>query len=200
MILALDTSTSCGSIAVLDGDRLVLAETFPCDRSQGSELYALLVRAQELAGRFERIAIGIGPGSYAGVRISIATALGLSLASGAEMVGLASVSALETDAAEYIAIGDARRDAFYFTHVRDGECVEPPCLLNATELAGRLAATPELPVFSTAPIPAFPQAATALPSAARLARLAAAEKGILARGDMEPLYLRDPIITQPKAR
>ena len=199
MILAIDTSTPRGSIALLDGDRIVLAEVFPCDRSQGSDLYRLLTQARDLAPRITKIALGIGPGSYAGVRISIASGLGLSLASGAELVGLSSVTAFETDAPEYFAIGDARRDSFYFSKIRDGVCVEAPQILEAAVLAEKLAGSPKLPVFTTAPLPAFPQAAIAMPSAVKLARLAASGIGIMATGDFEPLYLREPYITQPKS-
>lgn len=199
MILAIDTSTPRGSIALLENDRIILDEIFPCDRSQGSEMYRLLQQARGLAPRIEKIAIGIGPGSYAGVRISIASGLGLSLSNGAEMLGLASVAALETDAREYFAIGDARRDTFYFSRVRDGLCVEVPQLLDAAALAEKLVAAPTVRVFSTAALPSFPQAEIALPRAANLARLAAAGTGILARGDFEPLYLREPYITLPKS-
>jgi tRNA threonylcarbamoyladenosine biosynthesis protein TsaB len=199
MILALETSTPRGSIALLDGDRLLLDEVFPCDRSQGSDLYRLLERAKSLAGGFTMIAVGIGPGSYAGVRISIASALGLALSCGAELVGLASVAALETDAREYIAVGDARRETFYYSRVKDGVCTEEPQLLDASGLASRLDSAPKTPVFSAAALAGFPQVVVALPRAAILARLAGAGRGILARGDFEPLYLREPHITQPKA-
>ena len=127
------------------------------------------------------------------------TALGLSLSCGAELLGLASVAALETEAREYFAIGDARRDTFYYSRVRDGVCVHEPQLLDAAALAERLAQAPELPVFTTAPLPAFPRAVVAMPRAGKLAQLAADDKGILAHGDFEPLYLREPYITQPKA-
>ena len=198
MILAIDTSTPRGSIALLKDGRLVLDEVFACDRSQSSDLYLLLARVRELTPTLTTIAVGIGPGSYAGVRISIATALGLSLSCGAELLGLASVAALETDACEYFAIGDARRDTFYYSRVRDGVCVDEPQLLDAAALGERLATAPELPVFTTAALPAFPRGIVAMPRAEKLARLAAESKGIMARGDFEPLYLREPYITLPK--
>lgn len=200
MILAIDTSTPRGSIALLNDGHIVLAEDFPCDRSQGSDLYRLLAEACKRAPRITKIAIGMGPGSYAGVRISIASGLGLSLASGAELLGLASVAASDTDEPEFFAIGDARRDAFYFSRVCGGVCIEPPQILDAATLAEKLAAAPDLPVFTTALIPAFPRATLAMPSAKRLARLAAAGIGVLATGDFEPLYLREPFITQPKVK
>lgn len=198
MILALETSTSHGSIALLDGDRLLLSETFPCDRSQGSDLYRVLERAQAMAGGFKMIAVGIGPGSYAGVRISIASALGLALSCGAELVGLASVAAMATDSREYLVIGDARRETFYFSRVREGVCIEEPQLLDAAAVGEKLATATGIPVFCTAALSAFPQAQICLPNAAILAGNAAAGRGILARGDFEPLYLREPLITQPK--
>ena len=199
MILAIDTSTPRGSIALLDHERIILDEVFPCDRSQGSEMYRLLQRARELGPGIEKIAIGVGPGSYAGVRISIASGLGLSLSNGAELLGLSSVAALETDASEYFAIGDARRDTFYFSRVLEGICIEAPQLLDAIALAEKLDAWPDVRVFSTAALAQFPQAEIALPRAVNLARLAAAGIGILARGDLEPLYLREPYITLPKS-
>lgn len=199
-ILAIDTSTNHGSVALLADGEMRLDETFVADRSHSSSLFAVLERAVALAPRVDQVVIGLGPGSYAGVRIAIATAIGFELSLGARLVGIPSVAALETDAATYLAIGDARRETFYFTRVEDGICVEGPLLATATELSAHLAAHPALPVFSTEALAAFPAARIALPSAARLARLADAARGITATGDLEPIYLREPHITQPKVR
>ena len=206
IVLALETSTALGSVALVDGERLLLDETFTADRSQSSALFPLLQQALALATRIDRIAVGLGPGSYAGVRIAIATALGLGVARGAELVGLPSVAALETAAERYVAIGDARRETFYFTQVEAGECIAGPLLVGAEELRARLDGLggPDLPtawpVYAPAAVPGFPEAQIALPRAVRLARLAAAGRSIVMRGDLEPLYLRDPHITTPKAR
>ena len=132
------------------------------------------------------------------VRIAIAAAIGLKLGLRAQLVGLPSVAALETNAPAYLAIGDARRDTFYFTHVEDGLCTAGPLLATADELHTLLAAHSALPVFTSVPLPAFPSAEIALPSAVRLARLAHAGRGLTATGDLEPIYLREPHITQPK--
>lgn len=199
-LLAIDTSTAHGSVALLIDGELRLDESFSADRSHSATLFAVLERACALTERLDAVAIGLGPGSYAGVRIAIAAALGLELALGAKLIGLASVAALATDARRYAAIGDARRETFYFTLVEDGVCTEGPRLLSAAELHARLAVLPRLPVLTPAPLPAFPEAVPALPSAARLARLAAEDRGIIAHGDLEPLYLREPHITQPRAR
>jgi len=198
--LALETSTPHGSVALLDGDSFRLDERFTADRSHSSSLFAALEKARALADRLDLIAVGLGPGSYAGVRIAIAAAIGLQLSFRAKLVGLPSVAAFETEAPAYLAIGDARRDSFYFSRVEKGVCVEGPLLATEQELAQRLASAAEIPVFATAAVPQFPATKMALPSAAILASLAAAQRGIVATGALEPIYLREPYITQPKPR
>ena len=199
-ILAIDTSTNHGSVALLVDGEMRLDETFTADRTTSSSLFAVLERVVALAPRVDQVAIGLGPGSYAGVRIAIAAAIGLELGGRARLIGIPSVAALETDEAGYLAIGDARRETFYFTRVVDGVCIEGPLLATETELLERIAAHAVLPVFTSALLAAFPAAHIALPSAARLARLAGAARGITATGDLEPIYLREPHITLPKAR
>lgn len=199
-ILALDTSTPRGSVALMRDGSLILDEVFTADRSHSSALFPILERARALAPEIDTIAVGLGPGSYAGVRIAIAAALGLSMAGDTRIVGLASVAALETDAARYIAIGDARRESFYFAIVENGVCQEGPTLVPVAELPTLIASHPGLPIYAPTPRAQFPDSQTTLPRASRLAWLAAEERGILMKDDLEPLYLREPHITQPKPR
>ncbi len=199
-LLAIETSTPRGGIALLAGGELRLEESFNSARGHSALLFAMLERACTLVERIDLVAVGLGPGSYAGVRIAVAAAIGLELGGDARLVGLPSVAALETEAQSYLAIGDARREAFYFTRVEDGLCVEGPLLATEAELRERLEAEADLPVFAGAALAAFPGAQIALPSAVRLARLTEAGRGIIATGDLEPIYLREPHITLPKPR
>jgi tRNA A37 threonylcarbamoyladenosine modification protein TsaB len=144
--------------------------------------------------------VGTGPGSYAGTRIAIAAAIGLRAASAAELIGLPSICAMPCDQEEYCVIGDARRQSFYFAHVLRRECLIGPILCNADELRDQLAATQSLPLFTTETLPAFPQAQVSCPSAAVLAHLGSAEHRDIIREPVQPLYLRDAHITQPKPR
>ena len=192
--LAIDTSTTHGSVALLVDGELRLEEMFTSDRSHSASLFPILERARALVPGVDQVAVGLGPGSYAGVRIAIAAAIGLELGLGARLVGIPSVAVLETGMDGYVAIGDARREAFYYTRVEDGVCVDGPRLLSEEELRAAI----DGPVFACVALPAFPSAQLALPSAARLARLAEAGRGIVAAGDLEPIYLREPHITQPK--
>ncbi|MEO6786118.1 MAG: tRNA (adenosine(37)-N6)-threonylcarbamoyltransferase complex dimerization subunit type 1 TsaB [Chthoniobacteraceae bacterium] len=199
-VLAIDTSTSHGSVALLDGERVLLDESCISDRNHGSTLVPLLQRARGLVERFDCIAVGLGPGSYAGVRIAIATAMGLGMAMGARLVGIPSVAAWECDAERHVAIGDARRETFYFTKVECGICTEGPLLLDAPGLLARIAGLPGWTLLTAEPLALVPDAVVARPRALTLARLAAEERGIFAGGELEPLYLREPHITLPKSR
>jgi tRNA threonylcarbamoyl adenosine modification protein YeaZ len=197
-VLALDTSSTRGSVALFADGALLLDETFSADRSHTASLFAVLERARALTERIDLVAVGLGPGSYAGIRIAISAAIGFQLALGCRLVGLPSVAALE--AGSYCAVGDARRETFYFTQVADGRCLDGPRLVSADELRELDARFAGERFFSTAPLPEIPRAAVAFPIARRLAELAAAGTGIVAEGTLEPLYLRDPHITLPRAR
>lgn len=216
--LAIDTSTPHGSIALLDSaafetdvppaGALLFEEHFVGDRSHSASLFVALEKARALTDHVDVIAVGLGPGSYAGVRIAIAAAMGLRLAFGAKLAGIPSVAALDTTVetsygatwpTHYIAIGDARRESFYFSRIENGTCVEGPLLATEAELRDRLSAIP-LPIYATEPVPQFPQAQIALPSAVKLALNALTNTGIIATENLEPIYLREPHITQPKQR
>jgi tRNA threonylcarbamoyladenosine biosynthesis protein TsaB len=193
--LALETSTPRGGVALFREGDLLFSETFTADRSHSSGLFTVIERA--LAGpdaRPGRIVVGLGPGSYAGVRIAIAAAIGLSLATGAELAGVPSVAGLA--GGEYIAIGDARRGEYSFTHVREGEIVSGPMLLTREALDARLAEA-RLPVFSSEAL-GIAGVEIRFPEVDRLGRLGIAGRSIHARGVLEPIYLREPHITAPK--
>ena len=72
--LALDTSTPQGSVAVVAFGEVAFEETFTADRSHSSSLFGALERARSCVSRLDQIVVGIGPGSYAGIRIGIAAA------------------------------------------------------------------------------------------------------------------------------
>ncbi len=198
-ILAIETSTHQGSVAVLHNGELVFSESCGAGRSHSSLLFSVLERALQAAPRIDRIAVGLGPGSYAGVRIAISAATGFALATGAELVGLPSIVALGEG--EFIALGDARRESYYFALVRGGECVEGPVLLSAGELTQKLAGY-SLPVLASEEIAAIMPGVLKLcyPCAERLARLAAQGRSIVMRGDLEPIYLREAHITVAKKK
>jgi len=190
--LVLETSTPRGGVALFRAAELVFSHGFTADRSHSSSLFTVIESALGAERRPDQIVVGLGPGSYAGVRVAIAAAIGLSVATGAELIGIPSVAALGEG--EYLALGDARRGAYSFAHVRNGEVIAGPLLLNRGELEGRLGG---LPAYSSEEL-GLPGVEIRYPLAERLGRLAIAGRSIYARGVLEPIYLREPHITTPK--
>ncbi len=199
-ILGIDTSTTLGSVALLIDGELRLDETFSADRSHTASLFTVLERARALVEKIDVVAVGLGPGSYAGIRIAISAAIGFQIGIGARIVGLPSVAALDTAETRYCAVGDARRETFYFARVEDGACADGPRLVNEEELRALLTVFCDWPVLVSAPLALVPDATVVPPLASRLVRLAEAGRSIIAEETLEPLYLREPHITQPKVK
>jgi tRNA threonylcarbamoyl adenosine modification protein YeaZ len=198
-VLALEASTDFASVAFWEDGRLVFEEAFASKRSLSADLFPLLWQLLEPVGAADSIVVGLGPGSYAGVRITIAAALGLQAVWGCELVGIPSVAALPVGSGCFRVIGDARRGSWYYTRVEVGVCVEGPLLADSGEALRAYLDEAQGEVYATEALPPEWGAHVLLPSASLLAKLAAAGTGIVQTGDLEPLYLRDVHITRPAA-
>jgi tRNA threonylcarbamoyladenosine biosynthesis protein TsaB len=197
-ILALDLSSGQGSVAWLENDGEPFVRIFANDRKHSGLFFENLQRCSREFGPPDVIVVGLGPGSYAGVRIAIATAIGLRAASATKLIGVASICGMDIAAREYCVIGDARRASFFFGRVSDGRLMEGPSLHSRVELELKIRES-SVPLYSSEPLPQFPKATLAYPSARRLAELARAQIGEIAETrSLEPIYLREPHITVAK--
>jgi len=198
-ILALELSTTRGSLAWLnDAVDLVVLE-WPNDRKNSGAFFENLAQVREQFGLPDTIIVGLGPGSYAGTRIAISAAIGLQAASKTRLLGLPSICAIEN--ANYCVIGDARRQSFFFSRIRKQELVEGPSLFSEADLQCRLdALQDDVPIFCSNSLPQFPVAVIGYPSAELLARLARDSNRSFKLPPLEPIYLREPHITLPKAQ
>jgi tRNA threonylcarbamoyladenosine biosynthesis protein TsaB len=194
-VLALELSSPVGSVASCAGNGDRDFKVFPADRKDSRLFYENLQATLEGSGKPDVIVVGLGPGSYAGVRIAIATALGLKAATGARLLGLPSICAVAR--AEYVIVGDARRNSFFFAHVVRGSCLEGPALATEEEILSRLKGWPDLPRIAAQPLPQFADVIVEHPSALRLAELAQ-EMETGDAEELEPIYLRAPYITVPR--
>jgi tRNA threonylcarbamoyladenosine biosynthesis protein TsaB len=197
-ILALEMSTARGGIALRDGATALFDCDFAADRKHSGEFFESVQLCLQRFDPPDQIVVGTGPGSYAGVRIAIATALGLRSSTGASLGGIPSICALDVEESEYCVLGDARRQSFFFARIDSGRLIEGPILESEAELQTRLM-QPTCPIFTSESLPQFSQVKLAYPSAARLAEIAsrtAAEIGDME--SLEPIYLREPHITVPK--
>jgi tRNA threonylcarbamoyladenosine biosynthesis protein TsaB len=195
-ILALELSTARGSLAWDDGE--TLEQEWPNDRKNSGPFFASLQGVMAKHGSPDMIVVGLGPGSYAGVRIAISAAIGLQAVCGARLVGLPSICAMECESSHYDVIGDARRQAFFLARIEHGSLLQEPRLWSEAELRTELEAHAALPVFSSDALPQFSRVRSAFPSAARLARLARDSNRCFSLPPLQPMYLREPHITMPR--
>lgn len=196
--LALELSTTRGSLAWLD-NQADLTREWPNDRKNSAVFFENLSAVTKKFGAADTIVVGLGPGSYAGTRIAISAAIGLQVSSGAVLIGFPSISAMECDAREYCAIGDARRKSFFFARIRANDVVEGPMVFSESELKAKLDAVEmAIPVFTSDSMPQFERAVVRFPSALVLARLAREPQRGFSLPPLEPIYLREPHITMPK--
>jgi len=103
MTLALDTSTRTGGFAVLRGDDVLAEVPGEAARSHAERLPGDLMTALDRAGlalaEVEVFAVAVGPGSFTGLRVGIATMQGLALAAQRPLVGVSTLDALTRVAA-----------------------------------------------------------------------------------------------------
>lgn len=108
LMLAFDTATEVATSALVD-DGEVLAERSSRARTLLEDVDALLRQGGANARDLDALAVGIGPGSFTGVRIGLATARGLALALDLPGAGVSTLAALAAGAPEAIPVVDARR-------------------------------------------------------------------------------------------
>ena len=108
LILAFDTATDVATSAlVADGE--VLGERSSRAVTLLEDVDALLRQAGTHTRDIEALAVGIGPGSFTGVRIGLSTARGLALALGVPVAGVSTLDALAAGAPGALPVIDARR-------------------------------------------------------------------------------------------
>jgi tRNA threonylcarbamoyladenosine biosynthesis protein TsaB len=200
-ILALEFSSGQRSVAIARDGR-VLAEASETGE-RGTNAFGLieqvLVAAKIDRTEVECLAVGLGPGSYTGIRVGLAIAQGWQLARGVKLLGIGSVECLAAQAQAEKMFGrvntviDAQRGEFYLTtHGISGaglEEIAPLKIVTATEIelragAGELLIGPEVTRW-------FPSGKIMFPSAAMLAKLAASRNNFSDGGRLEPVYLRE---------
>lgn len=97
-LLAISTSTPRGSAALFDGDHLLAQVSYTDLRGHAERLFAALDEVLGAAGiergALQAIACDIGPGSFTGVRVGVASAKGAALALGLRAAGVMSLEAM----------------------------------------------------------------------------------------------------------
>jgi len=165
VILGLDTATPATAVAVLpdDGEPVELRhEPAPGERpGHASQLLALAQLALDALGAtfadVTRIGVGVGPGTFTGLRIGVATARALAQSTGAELAAVSTLDALAEPATTaercVLAVLDALRGEAFVAAYVGGERVAGPAAIAPAELpafaeraAGQAASAPWLAV------------------------------------------------------
>jgi tRNA threonylcarbamoyl adenosine modification protein YeaZ len=108
LLLAFDTATDVATSALVD-DGEVLGERASRAVTLLEDVDALLRQAGKHTRDLDALAVGIGPGSFTGVRIGLSTARGLALALGIPVAGVSTLDALTAGAPGAVPVIDARR-------------------------------------------------------------------------------------------
>jgi tRNA threonylcarbamoyladenosine biosynthesis protein TsaB len=108
LILAFDTATDVATSALVD-DGEVLGERVSRAVTLLEDVDALIRQAGSRTGDLDALAVGVGPGSFTGVRIGLATARGLALALDIPVAGVSTLAALAAGASGAAPVIDARR-------------------------------------------------------------------------------------------
>lgn len=205
IVLAIDTSGSGCSAAIYDsGSDIVLGKSgADIGRGHAERLMEFVDEALAAADRqiddIDRIAVTIGPGSFTGIRVGVATARGLALALGKPAVGVSSLHVIAEEARAaaqgraVLAAIDAKRDEVYLqSYDASGQAVTAPDALSVTDARERFAGFDGCVAGSGAELLGLgmPVKTTDLVDIAVVARLGAVADPASAKP--KPLYLRGP--------
>ncbi len=199
--LALEFSSSERSVAIcVDGvTRSSATENEPRTTRAFALIEQVLADAGLERGEIECLAVGLGPGSYHGIRAAIAIAQGWQLANDVKLTGISSVECLAAEAqarglsGEINLVLDAQRNEFYFARCEISESrinwLIPLKLVSletaqAYSRAGGIVIGPEVQQ-------GFAEGKIIFPTAAMLGKLAAARADFVPGEKLEPIYLRE---------
>lgn len=205
-LVAVDTSTALGTVALFDGGELVATREQRVSNAHGESLLPLVDALFAEAGwrprDVARWAVGVGPGSFTGTRIGVSTVKGIALATGAEVVGVDSFDALVfgIEGELLVPLIEAGKSEVFYRIGHGPPGYAPLATMletirkQANDLAGRA-------LFLGLPAIGMARAVTEpphdVPRATSIGRVAMLRD----RSDLdalEPFYVRPPEITRPK--
>jgi tRNA threonylcarbamoyl adenosine modification protein YeaZ len=212
-ILALEFSSSQRSVAFVDaqpGLPVLYAGEVVRSGGRATPAFAMIEEVLSQAGvereAIECLVVGLGPGSYHGIRVAIALAQGWQLARGVRLLGVSSVEAVAAQAqaegvrGPVIIVVDAQREELYVANYNlsntDRHETQPLRLVSAKEMqsstdVGQILVGPEVKRW-------FADGRVTFPRAEALGRLAANRSDFVSSEKLEPIYLRATTFVKAK--
>jgi tRNA threonylcarbamoyladenosine biosynthesis protein TsaB len=145
ILLAIDTSTSCMSVALLKECTIACEINLTVKAGHGGMILPVIDEALKRSGTQREdiglIAVGSGPGSFTGLRIGIATAKGLAMALGCPLTGIPSLDAMargaSPSATQIMPVMDAKKgEVFCALYDTDGSRLGEPVNIRPDEISG----------------------------------------------------------------
>jgi tRNA threonylcarbamoyladenosine biosynthesis protein TsaB len=224
-VLTIDTSTRIGTVSAVDGEQVLCALESTEQTRHAERLLDLVKDVLEAAAwtlrDVELLACGMGPGSFTGVRVAMATAKGLCAAASLPLVGVVTLAAMAHAARTSAGPGpmapllDAKKgEVFAAAYDAAGELLAEPVHVPVASaqawVAALLSRAPELQVCgeiaATLDLGAVPVIRNPLCDLPCASAIAAVAQEAWSRSPcsqlhvLEPLYVRPPDIHLPKGR
>ncbi len=214
LLISLASATPRGGVALFDGDNLLVAKEISASQTSGATLLPLTEECLAEAGKSLKevgaVAISLGPGSFTGLRVGLATALGLVESLGVKLLGIPSLPAVansangETTPDEVVcATLNAGRGLLYAQRFINGIAQDEAAMLPTDQLASRLQADVYLvsEELSATVLPGRTISGYDWVSPVALGRLAASR---FARGEFDDpmkiklLYIKEPAVLKQR--
>lgn len=218
-VLAMHSATACCAVALWCDGVITAHQSVAMDRGQAEALVPMIGETMRAAKAgytdLDRLAVTVGPGTFTGMRIGLATARGLALATGLPLVGVTTLEALAyaadpedvADGALLAAIETKRADLYVQCFADRTTPFSEPAAIAPDDLADWVGRRPHVVIgdaavrataaLGAAGVEARLSAAAAEPDARVVAAIAAARP--VAAGDPppRPLYLGAALATPP---
>jgi tRNA threonylcarbamoyl adenosine modification protein YeaZ len=200
MLLAFDTSSAACTVALFDGDGACLASRDELIGRGHAERLVPMIGEVTDGRRADRILVGVGPGSFTGIRVAIAAAHGLAIGWGAELVGMSSLALLAAGAGSAGEVAAAVTGGHGELFVQQFDGLEPISeLSNLAPADAARSLTAPLVVGNGAKLlvekRGWGEALETWPSASNALRLPAPQRSLAPR----PIYARAPDARVPEA-
>ena len=195
--LALETSSTVGSIALGNEKVVVQSIEFKGPRRHSAALFPALSRLGLPRLKLRRIIVGLGPGSFSGIRVALAAAQGIALVQGVPVVGICSAYSVAKQKENVTRLGvfaDAKRREAFCTAFSLGKLEKETYLIPFDELedhAGKFTLA-----VSAEPLAGIPE--RVYPRAQDFLSLPTDFPGWVTQQPLEPIYLRTPVAVAAK--